>query len=364
MPWPPSELYSPDLAPQAEMVIFRVREMRSSRCKGRKVFEYLVDAFGLDDRTWITEDQLIISLSPMLVAELKGSSPYPLSQAQSEAHLRHLANPISDEHCDASRASRGSSCPADLALEGEPATRKRGHQDTHTEISSETHHSVNTDDACDTGDEDPRPAKRRKPRAAPTTTPTTRRGHTPELHVGQPGPLIALSTATPEIDDAQPQVDHAHPSTFVDKGHRHASRSSRSPSAAAEAVPVAKYQEWPFQGFLKRTRIGDDVTYNLEFKLPSISEHLHLPIHPEALDICPSKEGRAKVPITHDAAAHSKIHQAPLQPEKRRVKWTPEEEATLLQMRNDGCSWEKIHAALPHRSIGTIQVRYSTKLKK
>ena len=78
------------------------------------------------------------------------------------------------------------------------------------------------------------------------------------------------------------------------------------------------------------------MTYNLEFKLPSISERLHLPIHPEALDICPSKEGGAKVPTTHEAAAHSKIHKAPLQPEKRRVKWTPEEEATLLQMRNDG----------------------------
>jgi len=68
---------------------------------------------------------------------------------------------------------------------------------------------------------------------------------------------------------------------------------------ASEAVPVAEYQEWPFQGFLKRTKIGDDVTYNLEFKLPWISEHLHLPINPAALD------------INYDAAAHSKIHQAP-----------------------------------------------------
>jgi hypothetical protein len=46
--------------------------MRSSRCEGRKVFEYLVDAFGLDAYTWITKDQLRISLSPILVAELKG----------------------------------------------------------------------------------------------------------------------------------------------------------------------------------------------------------------------------------------------------------------------------------------------------
>jgi hypothetical protein len=132
---------------------------------------------------------------------------------------------------------------------------------------------------------------------------------------------------------------------------------------ALEAVPVAEYQEWPFQGFLKRIRIGEDVTYNLEFKLPSISEYLHLPIDPKALDICSSKEAPAKVPTHHEAIAHSKIHHAPLQPKKKRVKWTPEEDATLLQMRNDGCSWEEIHAALPHRSIGTTQVHYSTKLK-
>jgi len=39
--------------------------MRSSLHKGRNFFEYLVDALDLDNRTWITEDQLRISLSPM-----------------------------------------------------------------------------------------------------------------------------------------------------------------------------------------------------------------------------------------------------------------------------------------------------------
>jgi hypothetical protein len=73
MPWPPCELYSQDLALRTEMYIFRVCGMRSSRRKGRKVFEYLVEALDLDDRTWITEDQLRISLSPMLVAEPKGN---------------------------------------------------------------------------------------------------------------------------------------------------------------------------------------------------------------------------------------------------------------------------------------------------
>jgi hypothetical protein len=67
----PCEPDSQDLALQVD--IFRVCGMRSSLRKGRKVFEYLVDAFGLDARTWITEDQLRISLSPILVAELKGN---------------------------------------------------------------------------------------------------------------------------------------------------------------------------------------------------------------------------------------------------------------------------------------------------
>jgi hypothetical protein len=229
----------------------------------------------------------------------------------------------------------------------------------YTEISSDTHHSVNTDDnhnAYDTSDENPRPAKRRKPRSA--------RAVAPPLHLRRSPPPPPTTRA--EIDEARSQDDHGCLSTFIDEQHC-ASRTTRSPSTAAEAVPVAEYQEWPFQGFLKRIRIGDEVTFNLEFKLSSTSEQLHLPIDPKALDICSSKEGLAKAPTHHDATAHSKIHQAPLKPKKGRAKWTKwttEEDATLLQMRNEGRSWECIAAALPGRSIATIQVRCSTKFKK
>jgi hypothetical protein len=51
-----------------------------------------------------------------------------------------------------------------------------------------------------------------------------------------------------------------------------------------------------------------DVTYNLEFKPLSISEHFHLPIDPKALDICSSREAPAKVPTHHDTGAYSKVH--------------------------------------------------------
>jgi hypothetical protein len=126
-----------------------------------------------------------------------------------------------------------------------------------------------------------------------------------------------------------------------DEQHR-ISRTSRSPSTLTESVPIAEYQEWPFQGFLKRTKIGSETTYNLEFKLPCISGRLNLPFNPEALHIYSSREAPAKVAIPHKAAAHSKMYPAALRPQIKRAPWTPEEDATLLKMRNEGCSWEDI----------------------
>jgi hypothetical protein len=222
------------------------------------------------------------------------------------------------------------------------------HQDEIEQIRSNVHHSENSDHSHDTSseDEDPRPAKRRK------------------FRLRHPRSLTPPLTTQVEIHDTQSQADHGCPPVPIDNEHLHTSRTSRSPSAITELVPVAEYQEWPFQGFLKCTKIGDDITYNLEFKLPPISKHLNLPINPEALDICSSREAPAKVAIPHEAAAHSKMYPATLRPQIKHAPWTPGEDATLLKTRNEACSWEDIHAALPHRSKGTIQVRYSTKLKK
>jgi hypothetical protein len=93
------------------------------------------------------------------------------------------------------------------------------------------------------------------------------------------------------------------------------------------------------------------VTYNLEFKLPSISERLHLAIDPAALD------------INHDAVACSKVHQTLLKPKKSKVSWK-EDDIKLAQMLDEDRSWEYIFAELPNRSEGSIRVRCSTKFKK
>jgi hypothetical protein len=53
---------------------------------------------------------------------------------------------------------------------------------------------------------------------------------------------------------------------------QHISQTSRSPPTT-----IAEYQEWPFEGFLKRTRIGNETKYSLEFNLPCMSKLLRPP---------------------------------------------------------------------------------------
>jgi hypothetical protein len=78
-----------------------------------------------------------------------------------------------------------------------------------------------------------------------------------------------------------------------------------------------------------------------------------------------NSENFAKAGIPHNAVPHSKIHPVAVRRQKKRVQWIHKEDTTILKMRDEnGCSWEEIHAALPHWSIETIQVRFSRKLKR
>jgi hypothetical protein len=104
-----------------------------------------------------------------------------------------------------------------------------------------------------------------------------------------------------------------------------------------KSAPFAEYQEWPFQGFLKRTKIGNKTIYNLEFQLPHIQEHLHS----EALGMRSAKETVAEAVTPYDASTHSKMYLAAVRPRIKRIRWIDKEDAMILKMREeDGCSWE------------------------
>jgi hypothetical protein len=240
------------------------------------------------------------------------TAPSP-HQAQREDILSH--SPISFEHRHASKASQIPSASDSLALSDELERgkwgEKRQHQNTITEISSDGHNSEDSDRSHKTNnadvedDDDPRSAKRRKLRPSPT-----------------------INNALTPLDESTP----------VDNDQYCPPRASRSPSAPVESAPVAEHQEWPFQGFIKRTKIGNETMYNLEFQLSHIPEHLHLLVFSEALGMRSKKEMSAEAATPHNIVAHSKVWLATLQSKRKHVLWKLEENETILKMKRKGCS--------------------------
>jgi len=182
------------------------------------------------------------------------SSSYSLSRPQPEVYFKHLVTSINDGHCHMSRDSRSPFASIVLALGSELGCgkweEKRRYQDTTKEISSDVDNSEDSDRSHKTNnedvedDEDLRPAKRRKLPPTPT-------------------------------DDALTPPDELIP---IDNDHHHTLRTSKSPSIIMELTLVAEDQEWSFQGFLKYTKIGNEIMFNLEFQLLYIPEYLQFPV--------------------------------------------------------------------------------------
>lgn len=86
-----------------------------------------------------------------------------------------------------------------------------------------------------------------------------------------------------KISNASSQTEHEHLSSSTDN-KRSFRKSQRQLFFTTASVPAAQYQKWVFTGFLKRITISDEMLYNLEFKLPQISQHIHLLIHSEVFE--------------------------------------------------------------------------------
>ena len=107
--------------------------------------------------------------------------------------------------------------------------------------------------------------------------------------------------------------------------------------------------EIPIYGFFTLKTISSTVVYCLTFS----QELLLRPQHER------QKDGATDIEEPKSVAPDSGIRQVP----PRRQPFTREENTTLRKMKKEGHSWDDIHTALPHRSKGTLQVHYSTKLK-
>ena len=125
-------------------------------------------------------------------------------------------------------------------------------------------------------------------------------------------------------------------------------------AAATSSSSTQESEEMPIHGYFTLKTVASKVVYCLTFS----QELLPRPQHQgQRQDSTPDLEKPQSV------ALDSGMCRAPLQRQTGRRPWTREEDAKLGKMKKKGHSWEEIHAALPHRSKGTLQVRYSTKLK-
>jgi hypothetical protein len=217
----------------------------------------------------------------------------------------------------------------------------------HPEDSNHSHKTNEKDDEDDEDDEDPRPVKRRKlPLISTHQGLTPPHEHGPAPRLGRLHSLTPSSTTQPEIDESPSQADHTHPPTPVDNDHHNTPRTSRSPSAA-ESTPVAEYQEWPFQGFLKCTMIGNRTIYNLEFTLPRICEHPHLLLHSEVLGSI-SSESLAKAAVSHRVVSKQK-------PGK---ELTTEQESLLAKMVQEDKTWAEIGQHFPGHTLPSLKEHF------
>lgn len=232
--------------------------------------------------------------------------------------------------------------------EPEQRGEKRHHRGANEETSSNIHHPEESDHSHKTNekdaeddedDEDPRPAKRRK--LPPIST-------RPAPRLGRLHSLTPSSTTQPEIDESPSQADHAHPPTPVDNDHHNTPQTSCSPSTA-ESTPVAEYQEWPFQGFLKCTTIGNRTIYNLEFTLPRTCEHPRLSLHSEVLGS--ARELLAKAAVSHRVVSKRK-------PGK---ELTTEQESLLAKMVQEDETWADIGRHFPGHTLQSLKENFFMK---
>jgi hypothetical protein len=117
---------------------------------------------------------------------------------------------------------------------------------------------------------------------------------------------------------------------------------------------MANFEEWPLDDVvLKRVTANGLATFQLQFVWDSCANH------------------RRKDPTTGRLQYQSPVKRRPTT--KRgasiRARFTPEEDGLLVELKKQGLPWQDIHKkfadAFPQRErrVGSLQVRYCTKLK-
>jgi hypothetical protein len=151
---------------------------------------------------------------------------------------------------------------------------------------------------------------------------------------------------------------------------RQGKRGTIRPPSSREATPenaVATFREWPLgNAILKRvTMDGSSPTFVVQFtwdpcatqgRVHGIAENRSSVS--SAQKQRPTRERSTRSPKPENLPAHSKPTST-----SRRARYTPEDDAKIRQLKEQGLSWLAIAQQFPGRTAGAIEVRYHTKLK-
>ncbi|KAI9893047.1 MAG: hypothetical protein M1814_000931 [Vezdaea aestivalis] len=113
---------------------------------------------------------------------------------------------------------------------------------------------------------------------------------------------------------------------------------SDTDSGSAQHYSGSTQLETPLNGLVNFEIDGPDVHFTIRFSVTDKSNSL-------------------------TKALHQRRSHEPPQSLSKRTRFTAEDDAKLIDLKVSGKPWSVIAAAFPNRSMGTLQVRYSTKLK-
>ncbi|KAL3418451.1 hypothetical protein PVAG01_10167 [Phlyctema vagabunda] len=277
-----------------------------------------------------------------------------VAHSNSHPHFSEHHSPPDDSSTVTSDFSHGRcegpGCGSLFRVEEEPQ-EQRGDQQYHEgaaeEASRGTHQSEgngcshNTDNE---DDEEPALMKRRKLHSLSTDvalTPALERSLRPRLR--QTRSPIPSSTTGSARDESPPSADHRYLTPAI-------SQSPAGKNTSAASAPVAKYREWPFQGFLKCVMIECQTTYNFEFSLPCISERLNLSGHSDMTGPS-SREPSAEDAVTYPSVMSRKLDK-PL---------TKAQEILLAEMVREDETWKKIGERFPGHTLQALKENFFKK---
>jgi len=127
----------------------------------------------------------------------------------------------------------------------------------------------------------------------------------------------------------------------------HSLNVSYQATAATSSVSMQESEEIPIHGYLTLKTIKSKVVYYLTLSQQLLPE----PSETSQRQGIPRRDSE-RLPVQELAMS------GPV-----RTRFSSQEDELLLQLKGEGLSWDEISDHFPKRSKGTLQVRYSTKLK-